>query len=1091
MEAIDDGMIDRLSRRLRERNPSLQFGWPSGGGGGGTIPVGMKDWGAFTSAATRMVNISGAPRTGGMVQFLFEFHAGEVTASSWLQLRDNAGNIVPATDWQATDRVTFPDGSLASIIVRAYEPASWTDLGTRTWTLERIAGTWPTTTDGFGTAQLSAACDYRAELTDIRYLGNPQGSSTQAAYTTPNITWSLVTALGGSAHVVKEEAGPIYTRFRIADEIDGQMWMLGFVEVWREPGTTTIRHLSPDFAIMNGWARIRGQSKAFKLRILLGATVIRDYATVVPITPADVDGSNSRLVSTFPKETYGLHDGIAAMVGGASPPSLLTAGKIYQVGRGGGAIVPDYHAGGFIQLNTLGSWNAVYTQTAWGTVSGNWTLTLYSHVTDGRPYLLRDEDGFPFWTTGGARIVPAMLDAQLKRRMETGTHHNTILATGDPAAPVNSYGPPVATAPKSRPMALLYHGDLDNSGSVLPNHNYHVGEVSYFCHNVLAQGRLATQTGDVKKHHRAMRSAGLEAIWTQPLGKFFENATNAGTGKKYGRPLVINNGPDDIGGAFADLGPRYPTFGYGDNVSNWSPGIIGSSPPTDPESNLSIATSGGQDGSHLARELTEVAQIYCDILAREFIVPYWELCHGHDFTGSVEPGFGCNKSWKGVNYYRVHILGLSRKYTQPRHYMGANTLLGYSLMLPDNNPTSAMIKKVVKTNFDWHKMFIADPDLCGEHAKRVGPMLSMPGGGNQHWQMNRIAVNAMRALKRSGLAYPECLSWYTAMGRMVWGDPIGGGAGIPQHAPGMCINYGFGMGLFDNFLRTNDDGLAVPDPRHLLSRFLDAAVSSVGAQSCWTAPTTTQDGGWTFGPKYLGNGNTLQFPLAEPLANVANGDLYRHGNASVAPPSPIAQNTWYWMYDVQTVSMLAWPCVGTTPPPGATITQGANSATVIGAGSQYLTYTVPTPGPFVAGTINFSSGGSASFPGVNQWGGIYEQSCKLSSTDPALGPPTPVTWTPGADLMFERNSFISKMLSKPRSAFYASGYYDIAYIGDYTMNMAATITMAKQCFGSEAGCDTANANYDAMRAFMTSEQGKYFGSVSNGYSAHNARAFNP
>ena len=152
--------------------------------------VAFKNWGEFSSATETMRNATGSTVADVPMYRLWQFHRGAVPTTKTLQLRDPDNNIVPTNAWQWDSRVTYPDGSLQSCIVRYYGPASWSTATDKQWTVEAITGSWPAETSSHTVSELTSASDVNITLTGVRRIG-PNDDTSQPDHTYTTLTWSL------------------------------------------------------------------------------------------------------------------------------------------------------------------------------------------------------------------------------------------------------------------------------------------------------------------------------------------------------------------------------------------------------------------------------------------------------------------------------------------------------------------------------------------------------------------------------------------------------------------------------------------------------------------------------------------------------------------------------------------------------------------------------------------------------------------------------------------------------------------------------------------------------------------------------------
>ena len=702
---------------------------------------------------------------------------------------------------------------------------------------------------------------------------------------------------------------------------DTDLWVLNFTDTWYSPGTDTVVHQSDHPLLVHGYANAYVLAKVAKIRLMNGATELHNYSDVLNLTMADWNnrsgvGEWDFTDSLTDFSTFRFRVGDAVKIEGDTP-SNIPDGHFFQITKtqdmggwaGGG------RAGEITQLPYLGlAWKGVWSSRGGngagqfnnmppGTGGGDHTMTSYTLILDKHVLALRDDDGAEVWSVGGATVEPCWTRAEKIRRMQTGQIPSIPIEEFPENLPGSPFQGLESNAPKNTsgipayqhlhaygPGRTLYHrSELNNSGVGYSQGN-HLNECSIIMWDVLND--MANPDVPFWRMHKI---AAAESISLVPINCFDHNTVS---GNKIAMPFCLNNGPDADGVAYPGMGPCQPTASYG-TVRK----ARGSGTGSDQQNEMSYYPSLGVTGSHSTKEMAFSYVLRCYPTDLVGIQQLWSLVHSQ-YQDNAAPLYGRNKTHNGIDYYSAGMLGTGT-FTegQVRSWIGWNYFLSFCLYTPDSEPHSQYFKDVANTSIDYFDAVIQDPTVMGTRALKIGPIQSMPGGGNQFWVLGRHLTAATYLLKRSGRtgAGPErVLNYLTAMPRALWGAPEGGGTPWTQATGDGYTGYTgfvFSGRLFDKANDVSDP--ASTDPLATVVRFLDDASSVTDGSNI-----------------ILGlNSNTGNYPLAantdstitiNSISNAAThtpveGDSVIFGrdpNESGGwPPTELASGTRFWMYD--------------------------------------------------------------------------------------------------------------------------------------------------------------------------------------------------
>lgn len=870
-------------------------------------PLNWYDWGAFTSMTETRRNISGTTVNNAPVEFIAQFHKGELPTSKWFQLRGPDGNLVASTDWQANERVTYSDGSLMACVVRCYGPSGWTDGADKQWTLEAVTSSWPAETDSRATSVVTGGSDININLSGIRRIAPQVTNTTQGDHTYTTLTGSVNYGLG-LTQTRKEVAGNIFTRwytwakFRNGSNNDSYLWWKGWIDVWFEPGTNTIRHLIPRLVLNNGWANVDGRALVFKATVTDGGTTLIDYTATRNIVSGDIDTTNNTFISGPDLAGQNFLPGTVAYVASGTPPTGVTVGKAYPIkvltttdGQNDGIANSATRLG----LGSLGYWDTDPTGAArvdFTDTGGNWAIESWIASLHRRPKMFYDHDGWPLAAIGGAKVVPNWTRAEKIRRMQTGQILNAQL--DDSAA---------YTAHSDRryfPGAWSYHRTNNDDPGGFFQQGYQIGEMGVHAWNVIQDMGTAIR-------HKILRRAAAEAISAISSAGVYESETNGATSAEYAEFVCANNGADKAGASYSGLGTPRPGLTSGQSwAGNY--GIMDAGNTVgDEHFNYNHNCSGGIDGTHGSQAMSRAYEFYPDPVYREMALGNFTAAPLDAHNGSVPTGndasaadaedalLGLNKRLNNVKYFRVFTTAnwYSGSGAGRRTHIGALGWLKCANYIPDNVPLGPYVRDIVKDNVQFIDAFYDDSSRIGSRARIIGPMTAYDGradhpnyssgGSQQHWQQTRQAAAALYILKASGIQSPNALKWFTGMSRAIYGDPASG-TPMKQARPGNLMS--FGIVLFD---KPQLSLQPFSNSQNLYSRFEDAAATTADAETLRTANYT-----FTFGTD--GQTVTLTSPsLNDAAAMPVNGDdftLMQQSNAT-QPPTGLVNGVRYWLYD--------------------------------------------------------------------------------------------------------------------------------------------------------------------------------------------------
>lgn len=1005
--------------------------------------VAFYDWGQFTSMTETRRNASGGTQVSPPVKFKAQFHKGEVPTTRWFDLyRDSV--LVPTDEWQLGEISTFPDGSMRSAVVRCYGPASWANNTSVVFELVGKAGTWPAlatdpASDATAITLVTDDSALKLSLEDITLLGSPYLSTTQPAYGEPDLDSELNRALARTV-TRKYAAGDICIAWRTWEKMqppgggteDNQLWVLWFVEAWLDPSTGNIAHLMVEPYLNHGWARVQGMLKGFKMKLVDGATTLRDFATSVTLDASDFltwngatcfTGANRTV--TFPYATFDGRFGTAVKVSG-DPPSGYVAGKIYEVGApyGDGPTWEPFQRP-HLALGVLGQFrggsNLQFVNK--GTGGTTYTLTHYNYACDKQCMPIRDGSGIEFWPIGGAagKIWPNWTRAEKIRRMQTGMIPNVPLElvtnrTGQSyqGHPFNSGGKNTGLLPlynhlnNYTPGATLFHRQFFEDGGYWFSGLLHKSECSWWFFNLL---------NDMERDvfHRTSLMTAAESIGFLVGLNHYENETSGGIEIAY--PIVINNGPNKAGAQYTGMGTCRPTAlsrGGSNQVGVDYAGsqALGGGTVYDESQALHWSTTSGS-GAHGSKEIIYAEALHCSPGYRELITHLWMRAAIQDFTSNPAGAhYGSNKVHDGVTYYRVASLATTPD-AQKRAFVARAAWLGYALSAPDTEPYRAMLDDIAADNVNYLDAVYDDPDVIGSTAKVIGVPTGAIGGEEQAWHLMRVNWAALVLMKLSGIESVNYLKFHTAFGRWYFNDPIDGSDGPPFHSTGW-----FGT-----------------EATHVVHSFDQAAYNSAANVACglqWmrdeassvtdasrvaiALPASDFDGVEWF--RFSTDGETVQYTMPEQdrhpdVANMIpdNGDMIKLSwnvtNPGGGSITALQGNVYWYLYDKTVATQTLILSGPTVPPNGATLTDSAgNTATMVSGGGYrrgHCVTTIPTPSPFVAGPITASTGGGPwTFSGTPDG---YGYDYKLSTTDPAVTT-TPKTWTTASTILVNPSSVL-------------------------------------------------------------------------------------
>lgn len=1081
-----------------------------------------KSWAPLTSMTETRRNQSGRSVTDAPVVMPITFSAGEVPTTKTLQLRDPSNSIIPTTDWQFDERSTYPDGSLRHCIIRVHQASSWSNGVDRTFTIETVTGSWPALTSATTTSLITSNSDFEIVLSDVRTVG-PNGATTTTAYTHPTLTFTFNTALGLSG-ATKVIAGPVCDAWETWGYFQGsgptndtEMWCKARVIAYKVPGTSTISYIQFDPLVMNGWARVRGLAKIYKMAVYDGATLLRDFSEVITVDVNDINpsggGANAsvrfnRSWDDMTTRTERLMHGHVVKVG-TSPHSPLVAGDFHQVSRNG-------IGGNTLQLtlNNKGVWGEPLNDTfkVIFTTANTSSFTLEKYMLHCHTHIfpVRDEWGELFVGDAGAaklRILPYYSTAEKKKRMETGQFRNFPLGATNTLGTFNG----VLPNGNKNTSGLIpgwdnydYHPGVgwltqisfDEPGGALSG-ALHIGEADDFVRDFVQDMEEGTQD---LRYYRRLRTAAAECASLLGNLSKFDNATNPSTSREYATQLCINNGSDDAGTQYTGMGPCYP-FSTTADSSNATRGwyVRGTDEVTTDESNIKPFSGGGEDGSHTPRQYMYCYSMFGDWSDLELTRAAYGMVSVHDIQRAiVTPGdslAGNAKTYDGDPYYRISIVNWAQR-GQSRHFIAASHLLAWALLTPDYDPTAQMYEAIAEDNVTLLETTYDDPAVMGDRAKATGGFISSTTGGwPQHWQVARHMAADLYLVKMSGITAPNCVRGLTAFSRLIWGDPVLGDP-MPQHIPGNI--HGLFFSFWDNIKIVDDStGWTDTDSDAVQTRFLDAAATVADGSTCGFFPGPgTGTAAWQL--SFLTDGATARVSTSNghPAFIVGNGDRFQHsGKHSPGLPSGMASGTWFYVYDrVLSVvgSRANASSAGDIMAIGETITQGGNTATVTFSSwtgsDNYIRHTKPTPGDFVDGAFTASIKGARVFNDAMFQLEAYD--FKVSTTP---GPSyTQQTWTTASQINSEDDGIAWLCESGPVGE-YANGRLRYTpsgtasgTMGDYLANCTGPLTMALHLFGTESGCLTANDAYEDWIADAVTYEGITYGDLK--YSNYSAAA---
>ena len=910
------------------------------------------DWATerpFTSMTETRRNITGSTVAKAPISFMVSFHPGEIPTTKTLQLRDPSNNIVPTTHWQFDSRVTYPDGSLSKAWVRVLGPASLAHTASVTYTVEAISGSWPAETNTRTITDVTEATDFWIELDDIRLIGKPQASSDQNPYTNPTLEFRLNNALNVPQRTRKDIAGPLVTGWYTRDKLrppgggtgDAEMHAECWVRVWRDPDTGTILHRSVHPLIYNGYARVLSFAKAFKLRAMNGVTVLRNYATTLDRTVADFDmvsdGGNRRTFTSNATDftTFDFRQGSAVKISG-SPPSGIQNGKIYAVSKYNGGTdsgrLAELTQNPYLSLQNLHNYDgianfrtgAIYDPVNPGTGGGTFTMTGYTLMFDQQVCAVRDGDAKNFWLTGGGELTPYWTRAEKIRRFQTGhlitipvDEVNTFFGVFEGLsgnAPKNTTTIPVHNHKhRYTPGIALYHRNLMEASGEWYQGGRHLNEISVQAFDVLNDMANPNIPWD-----RILRMTAAEGICFQRLN--CAESQEDSNGNPYAHPIIVNNGPNKNGAAYPNCGPCWPTA-QALNAGSGATGIrapasgSGNSPGGQQENEMGHWAVGGDSGSHGSKDFVWTYAFYGDPSDLRAIQSQYtrHMVAQNNGVGpySGAPLYGKTKTYNGTTYYCVSIIGTSPA-NQPRAHIGKNHMLAHALLTPDNDPLGQYFKDIAADNVNFLEAIYDDNTIFGTRARTLGPMMSLVNGGQQTWQVQRIAIAGLMLLKRSGIVAPKTLKYLTAFSRWMVGHPdFGPGSKQAQGGFTGCVLGIAAMSWFDNNLDTQDPTSS--DPRATIVRFLDAAAHDTDA-------ATQLHGASTENSMFFLTSSEIQMQSTRAPAQPENDDqILFVTSTNGAIPAGVSYKTRYWLYDRTLVSGTTYKYkLSSTPGPSYT-----------------------------------------------------------------------------------------------------------------------------------------------------------------------------
>lgn len=987
--------------------------------------IGFYDWGTFSSMTETRRNSSGASAAGKPVKFKVQFHKGEVTTSRWFDLY-RSGVLVATDEWQLGEISTYPDGSMRSAVVRCYGPGTWADGADVQWDLQGKAGSWPTlatnpASDGTAITLVTDDSELVLSLEDITLLGSPYASTTQPAYGAPNLDSELNRSIVVSTHSRKYAAGDVCICWRTWEKMqppgggteDAELWVIWFVEAWLD-GSGNLAHLMVEPYLNNGWARVQGMLKGFKLKLMDGATTLRDFATAVTLDATDFEDTNgmkhwtgANRTSTFPYTDFDGRFGTAAKVSG-DPPSGYVSGKIYQIA----AIYSDGPTHELFQrprmgFTTYGQFKSGNNFTAQdpGTGGTTYTLTHYNFMCDKQVFPIRDGSGIEFWPVGGAsgKIWPNWTRAEKIRRLQTGMMPNATIETVTDRTgqtysgyDYNSGGKNTTLLPlynhlnNYTPGATIHHASWFEDGGYWFSGMKHKSECSLFLFNLLNDmGRDVFMR--IQLQAAAESAAFLVGI------NCYENSTSGGVEIAY--PICINNGPNKAGTQYTGMGPCRPSAEQrsSTNTEIWRPGLKETAGSTtyDESTAAHWSTTSGT-GAHGSKEIVYAEALHCSPGYRELITGLWMRAALQDFTtGGATPQFCSNKVLDGETYYRVAALATTPD-SQTRAFVARTSWLGYALSAPDTEPYKAMLQDIAADNVNYLDVAYDDPDVIGGTAKAIGSPTGSRTGGEQAWHLSRVNWGALMLLKRSGINSANYLAFHTAFGRWYFNDPVVG-SGPAFHSTGWMGSDALHLvQYFDEAAYQSPDSVAGTQ------QWMRDAASSVTDGSRTSIALPSRDSHYV---RFMTDGATIQYTMPamdkQDSENFApnDGDEVAVTHNATQPGEGIGFTLlnpleWLYLYDkTESAHTILIPkASGNFAAVGDTLTDGSgNTATIIHGGGytrNIWTVSKPSPSNFVSGTLTCSNGSTYTYGGSIVGRGY---SYKLSSTDPASST-TPRTW---------------------------------------------------------------------------------------------------
>lgn len=984
----------------------------------GTVVSASSDWhdwaGDFATLSDTRRNLSGGAKTDAPFSALVTFHPGEVPADTWFQATCN-GLALAADRWQIGERGNHPDGSLAFGTLRALVPGSTANLASIQIVLTPVIAARTAETDARAVAVITGSSDMWVELSDITEPENRPNHSfatrrSQQAWVNPTLEYRNNRALALPT-AYKRTAGSIFNQWVSFEMLrtpggateDTQLWILNVTETWFQPGTNTVVHQSHHPLLMNGFATETGYAKVAKVRLMNGVTQVHNYSDVLTLTMADWNFRSSAGEWEFTDSatdfsTFRFRRGEAVKLAGTLP-SPLTAGQIYDVSGSGdtGGYAGSGRAGEITQQPNLGLchfgvWTGrggngagLFNNLPIGAGGGTHTMTSMTLLIDKCVLALRDDDGCEFWLVGGALIEPYWTRAEKIRRMQTGQiisipidefpeNPSTPWLGQASNTPKNTSGIPTHEhLHKYAPGRCLYHrGDQATSGVGFQAGN-HLNECSLAFWDCLND--MANPSTNFWRFHR---KTAAEAIAFNGINTFSPALVS---GARIAKPVILNNGPNDDGVTYTGCGPCFPTTaraGFG--VTGAPVYVPGSQSGQYQQNEMNYFSNGGESGSHAGKDFMfsyMLRTLPTDLIATQL---RWTLTASQLYD-NAHPLYGRNKTHNGVSYrHGGGMLGTSVFVSgRPRDFIAWNYFLSFCLYTPDSDPLSRYFRDVAETNVRYLAAVIDDPTIMGERAKVVGMIQS--GTGNQGWVLGRHLLAATYLLKRSGMTGSDAqkvLRYITAMPRMLWGSPEGGGTPWKQATGDGYTGWtGFVLAvkLFDKGLSNNTDPNNT-DPRNCTVRFLDDASSVTdgsklmlghdGTSNVCVTFNTNNTITWSPSQKF----NATHMPIAGDEVNFSRDPL------TTQPPASVPEGTPLWCYE------------------------------------------------FTGST------------------------CKISTTDPALGPPTQLTWSIGGPIAVHVNNIVMDL--KTRRA----GAYPNGLVGIMQNTGEAALEYLYEFFGAVPAAET-------------------------------------